>query len=73
MTMKGFCWMRMVLPIGSSSPNRFSATVLPMIATRVAERTSESPKPAPLTMFQARASRYSGVVPMTCELQFCEP
>ena len=57
---EGFCWMRKVLLTGSSSPKRFCAAVLPTRATRVAERTSESPKAAPPAMVQARASGILG-------------
>ena len=43
-------------PTGSSVPNRFCAVVLPISATRVDERTSDSPKAAPLAIVHARAS-----------------
>ena len=49
--------MRIVLPTGSSAPNRLSTTVCPSIATRVAPRTSESSNIEPPATPQDDTSR----------------
>ncbi len=62
-TLNGRFLMRMILPIGSSLPNRLVATVAPRTQTLLALRTSWSVKNCPRSMFQERISGQSVSAP----------
>ena len=64
MTVKGTFLIRITWPSGSSSPNRFRATVCPTSATLDAPSTSSRVNErAGSSRSQSRAARYSGVTP----------
>ncbi len=64
---------RTFLPMGSALPNRFSATVLPIMHTFAASRTSCSLNGTPLSTFQSLISRKSILEPWILVFQFWFP
>ena len=73
MTRKGTPLTRTCLPVGSSSPKRFWATVCPSRQTFCTVSTSASVSSRPLATLQSRMLRKSGVVPRSSVLQFMFP
>ena len=73
MTLNGWFLMRMFLPTGFSVPNRFSATVAPMTATRVRFVMSSLLMNEPLSTVSERICMSSGVTPVTDVFQFWLP
>ena len=65
--------IRIVFPIGSSSPKRFVATVLPRTQTFAAARLSASVKNCPWSTFQERISGQSTSPPLMLVDQFWFP
>ena len=70
MTVKGIFLIRMLLPIGSALPKRFSATVWPIRQFLVAPSTSDWETFLPAASGQSLTVSISGVVPMTMVDQF---
>ena len=72
-TLNGMFLMRIVLPIGSSSPKRFVFTVCPSTHTLLADRLSWSVKNWPCARFQERMSGQSTSPPWIDVDQFWLP
>jgi len=70
---KGIFFMRMILPMGSASPKRLSATVWPMMQFLSAPSTSDGERFLPATICQSLTAVISGVVPRTMVDQFWLP
>ena len=65
----------MALPVFSSPRSMPTAPATSADPSTGARLVTSDGRALPLrqTMLQARASMYSGVVPITCVLQFCAP
>jgi len=70
MTVKGDLPILTLWPIGFVSPKRLVATVWPMTATRFLASRSRAVKNEPFCISRLRTCRYSGVVPVTDDVQF---
>ena len=71
--MNGWLLMRMFCPTGFLSSKRFSATVVPMTATRWRLLRSFSVMNEPFEMESERMERSSGVTPWTLVFQLLLP
>ncbi len=72
-TSKGVARMRISRPTGSSSPNRFSATVAPRITTLRAWLASSAPNRRPCSGTHSWATKKSGSAAITVADQFWLP